>query len=206
MSELLPAGFDATAYVDAPRGYRVFLEIGSGPVPTAAETSRRFEGDDAYVSIELNNGVYHQDDMFERQKQSVADRRDVGHIALTQGDGRSTPLPRRSVHEVYMGNVMTAVIRRQQQQLLRESHRIMDGSGPLVLDVGYTTLSNFIPELQEDLQAAGFAVGGVHRERDDDQEPWRQLRGLYPSVWPGNHVFVVAEKLHVPSAVRRRKR
>jgi len=170
---------------------RVFVEIGSGPVPTAAHSSRTYEGDDVYVSVELNEGDYYQENLFEVQRAGVAHRRDLGHIALSQGDGRQMLFPRHSVHEVYMGNVLTAVTRDEGQLFLQEAARIMDGSGPLVLDIGYTEYQDFIPELREDLVANGFDTGTVLREQDDDSEGWQNYRDAYPSVWIGDHVFLI---------------
>lgn len=175
---------------------RIFLEIGPGAYPTAAQSSRRYIDDNVYVGVENNTGDYRDSDMFAAQKRHVGARVLQENVILTKGDGRNLHFPNRSVHEVFMGNVLNGVNAEDIPAFLSEAHRVMDGSGPLVIDVEDQVAGDFMYELRDELEAAGFKPGEVVEKAGPDADEWQKLNGEWPSaMWPEDHTFLIAQKL-----------
>jgi len=179
---------------------KVFLEVGPWRLPAAATSSRHFTGNNVYIGLEHNSGIYHDPTMFNEQKQHVGERLKQENIHLIQGDGREMPLPDASVHEVFMGNVLNGIAEEDIVPILREVNRVMDGTGPLIIDSGDTTDAYFLDDVQYELEQQGFAVKGVFGHDGDDKN-WNRLREVWPSEWPGapEHNFIVAHKVADPA-------
>jgi len=192
MTETYPGGTEE--HEQEQHGQRIYLEVGPWHTPTAATSTREYSGDNVYIGMELNQGDYHDPDMFDMQRQYVGDRLESENIILTQGDGRNTVLPEGTVHEVYMGNVLPAVEEEDIEKLLTEAHRIMDGTGPLIIDAGDTSEEYFVEDVQDVLATTGFNVTEVLREDGEDPERWREIRDTWPSPWPSDHVYIIANK------------
>ena len=182
---------------------RIFLEIGPDAYPTAAHTTKRYTGGDVYVAVENKAGDYKSDKLFEgHDSMFKAQRRFVGaraleeNVILTEGDGRNLQFPDKSVHEVFMGNVLNGVDSSDIPAFLSEAHRVMDGSGPLVIDMENGVGSGFVSDIQDELEAAGFDEGRVVERDGVEADEWQQLNGEWPSaMWPEDHTFLIAHKL-----------
>ena len=173
---------------------RIFLEIGPGARPTAAESVRRYDNNQIYVGVERNAGDYYFPGMFSAQRKAVAHRADE-NVILTQGDARHLRFPDGSVHEVFMGNVLNGIDYEDVPRVLEETHRVMDGTGPLIIEMEDTVEPQFVDDLREDLERSGFVADEVLTEGGSDSEKWKELRDTWPAEWPYGHHFMVATKL-----------
>ncbi len=173
---------------------RIYLEIGPFDEPTAAESSRSFTGPNVYIGLELNAGDHYDPDMFERQRRSIGKRVADEQIILAQGDGRNMILPDNSVHEVYLGNVIPVIPHEDVVLMLQDIHRVMDGSGEVVMDTGDAVDEYFDDEFHRDLVAQGFTIEGTYDEYGPESARWQELRDAWPSIRPGPHIFTVARK------------
>jgi hypothetical protein len=126
----------------------LYVEIGSGLDPMAIRGQRAYT---SKACIEVDKAVGNYDNRFGNYPSAVLAQashfagqvhaeRASEHILFMVGDGRHLPLPDKSVHEVFMSNVLNADIGDEARHgMLAEAARVAEQYGSMVVRANWHT-------------------------------------------------------------------
>ncbi len=145
----------------------IYLEIGYGLDPEGLLSRRSFDNK-TYIGIDKAIGSYGSEpeaypEAVREQTEEFEDEKEVEkpgqHINFVLGEGEHLPLQERSVHEVFMANVLNAdVPYNVKGDILKEVRRVLEDRGNLVVRVNWNQGLWPVSTLVELLRKSGFDV------------------------------------------------
>ena len=120
---------------EAKKPRRVFVDLGSGAVPSAFWGNREFKGDDFYVGVDNRRTMIRSALSTRNIARNKPNFDRVGqNILFVDGDvNRTLPFADASVVEVLLGNVFGEFAIKTMDGFLAEANRILQSNGILVV-------------------------------------------------------------------------